>query len=171
MNMVARTDAQAKNLKCSCCGQEHSTDFHFHHTVPATPGSDEYELWESAREFTSNQLRVLGPGDLLRMACGPNRRMEINSLNQGIQELQVGDNVKLCFLIKDKKALWMPADVRNMARQCASEGMIVEITEIDGKWPSLSFQGQLLNMPLLINPCEIQLGWRVRFTPDYIQSV
>jgi hypothetical protein len=158
---------------CAGCGSDLGgvSGYHFHHNDPATPGSDEYELWESSK-IQRERLRVFGPEDLLDMAHMRGKSdLDMTSLNERIQRLCVGDRVKLCFLVQDKKADWLPKEMRHLARDCASEAMLVKITRIDGDWPDVTFQGELLNMPILFNPRELQLGSEVRFTPKFIHSV
>ena len=158
---------------CSKCGCTHpgGSGFHFHHAAPATPGDGEYELWESIRDELDAELRMFGPDDLLDMACiRHDADVDTRPLDRRIQSRQVGDLVKLCFLIKDREGRWLPPEIRHMTQQCESEAMLVKITSITGDWPSVTYQGTLLNMPLFINPSELQLGCNVHFTPDHIHS-
>jgi hypothetical protein len=92
-------------------------------------------------------------------------------LAERIKNLQVGDYVKVCFKIKDKAPKHLPPEFREITHQMQSEGMLVKVTTIEGKWPSATYQGVLLNMPILFSPDELTLGSQVRFTPDYIHSI
>jgi hypothetical protein len=165
------TGSQAKKMKCSGCDRAlGGSGYHFHHNVPATPGSHEYGFWNSVKD-RGLPLRVLGPEDLLDMArvrseADPDRTL----LAERIQRLRVGDRVKLCFRVKDREARWLPEEMRHLARHCEAEAMLVKVTGVEGDWPDVTFRGELLNMPILFDPHEVQLGSQVRFTPAHIYS-
>jgi hypothetical protein len=172
MTGAAMTGSQAKKMKCSGCDRAPggSSGYHFHHNVPATPGSHEYGFWNSVKD-RGLPLRVLGPEDLLDMARVQRKMgVDLTPLAERIQHLRVGDQVKLCFLVKDREGRWLPNEMRHLARHCESEAMLVKVTGVEGDWPDVTFRGELLNMPIFFDPRELQLGSRVRFTPAYIYS-
>jgi hypothetical protein len=143
---------------------------HFHHLEPCAPGSLEYDIWESTRSVAS-QLRTFGPEDLVNMA--EERRaggIDAPALVERNKSLQVGDRVTMCFKIKNREK-HLPPELRDFTHQMQSEGMLVKVTAIEGKWPSATYQGVLLNMPILLSPDELTLGSQVRFSPDYIHSI
>ncbi len=166
------TGDRANQQKCARCACDLGgpSGFHFHHNEPSTPGVDEHELWESIKE-DGRRLRMFGPDDLLDMAgIRGEAGVDTASLTERAQRLCVGDHVKLCFRVKDREARWLPQEMRHLARRCESEAMLVKITRINGNWPDVSFQGELLNIPILFDPRELQLGSQVRFTPAFIHS-
>src|SRR5262245_20765201 len=172
MTGTAKIKNRNRKMRCSGCARElgGTSGFHFQHSDPSTPDSEEYRLWESARD-RRGQLRVFGPEDLLDMARDRGEAgLDPAPLTERIRRLRVGDQVKLCFLVKDRKARWLPKEVRHLATCCESEAMLVKITRIDGGWPDVTFEGELLNIPVLFDPRELQLGSRVRFTPAFIHS-
>jgi hypothetical protein len=163
------TNTKKKQIKCACCGQEHSDlTFHLHHENICELGSHEYEQWENT-DSVASELRTFSDDDLLNMA--KERQEASHETADRVKDLRVGDPVKLCFLIKDKTGSWLPEKLRHSLKHTKSEAMFVKITSIDGKWPDLRLQGVLLNMPLLIHSSELTLGSKVHFSPDYVHSI
>ena len=172
MTGAPMTGGQAKKLNCSGCDRAlgGSSGYHLHHNVPATPSGRDYDLGKSVKA-RRGRLRVLGPEDLLDMAhVRGEAGVSFTPLTERIQRLRVGDRVKLCFLVKDREGRWLPNEMRHLARHCESEAMLVKVTGVEGDWPDVTFRGELLNMPILFDPHEVQLGSQVRFTPAHIYS-
>jgi hypothetical protein len=172
MTSAGTTGSQAKKLKCAGCARDlgGSSGYHFHHDVPATPGGHDYDLGKSVKN-RRGRLRLLGPEDLLDMAhVRGEASLDLTSLAERIQHLRVGDRVKPCFLVNDKKARRLPKEMRHLARRCEAEAMLVKSIRVGGDWPDVTFRGELLNMPVPFGPRELRLGSEVRFTPVYIHS-
>jgi hypothetical protein len=170
MTSAAMTGSQAKKLKCSACARAPggSSGHHLHHDVPATPGGPDYDLGKSVRN-RRGRIRPRGPEDLLDMAdVRGEASCNLTPFAESIEHLGVGDRVKPCFLVKDKKARRLPKEMRHLARHREAEAMWVEVTGVGGDWPDVTFRGKLLNVPVPFGPRELRRGPEVRFTPAHI---
>jgi hypothetical protein len=161
-----------KTIKCSICGREHADLNHFHHEAICKPGTYEYEVWENTRSIAS-ALRTFGPDDLFNLAKERQEHGEVHSQPPALfKNLRVDSQVKLSFLLKDKKGNWLEDEpLREMLKDADFETMFVKITKIDGEWPDMRYRGVLLNMPIFIHSRELTLGSEVDFTLDHVQPV
>jgi hypothetical protein len=70
-----------------------------------------------------------------------------------------GDHVKVGFRVDP------PID------RCEGEWVFLEVTAVEGVWPSVVYRGELCNRPLLIEPAVLRAGQPIEFIPGHIQSV
>lgn len=166
IGMGNRNQNHPMRCKCGCT----SGSFHFHHEEVAKPGDHETGIFNSLERETDGN-RVFGPSGLMNMATERrNGGVDASALNGRLRNLAVGDQVKLCFVVTDQAFRWLPAEMRDMGRNCQSEAMFVKITAAEGEWPDFTFDGELLNMPILIDPDRLRLGSQIRFTPQHVHS-
>jgi hypothetical protein len=108
-----------------------------------------------------------GPSQLLDMA----KERGESGIEQDAYRLVIGDLVKVCFLVTDHKALWLPPDLRHFPARFASEAMWVRVTAIDDEEPSTTYHGILCNIPLCVEPKKLQITSPVTFEARHIHSV
>jgi hypothetical protein len=75
--------------------------------------------------------------------------------------LTPGDHVKLGFRV----------DPEYQAEGLNGEWMWFEVTAVEGQWPNVLYRGELLNLPLFIDPAVLRLGQPVEFRGEHIHTV
>lgn len=87
------------------------------------------------------------------------------------EQIEVGDLVKVCFKVKDHNPMWLPKELRKIARHCVSEPMWVEITYMDFNGSEMLYEGKLLNIPILIHPNKLAFGSTGWFRSSQVYAV
>jgi hypothetical protein len=84
---------------------------------------------------------------------------------------KAGDHVKLGFRVRDAVAPEAREEIGEMIDWIQLERMWVEVTAVLGKHPQCIYRGELVNVPLFIDPAKLRIGSPVHFTPDQIYPV
>jgi hypothetical protein len=84
---------------------------------------------------------------------------------------KAGDHVKLGFLVRDAVAPEAREEVGKMIDLIQLESMWVEVTAVLGKYPQCVYRGELVNVPMFIDPAQLRIGSPVHFTSDQIYPV
>lgn len=142
---------------------------------PATHHHDGVQVSENNSVFRNPHLpdalfdKIEGnPIRLLNVATVRRLNMDLPECRGSSWRPRVRDHVKLGFLVWDAiapRALTKYGDnVRRMQLEC----MWVEVTGAMGKYPECVYRGELLNIPVFIDPATLRIGSPVNFTPEHM---
>jgi len=146
--------------------------------IPVSHGHNVIELDENHRAFKNPEFpktaydKVDGnPTRLLNLA----KLREFDAVPPHLQGRQkrprVGDNVKLGFLVEDAIAPAVQKEFGQICNRVQNESMWVEVTSIRGMYPQNLFRGELMNVPVSIDPAKLRIGSPVNFTFDNVYPV
>jgi hypothetical protein len=88
-------------------------------------------------------------------------------LHSQIEGLRVGDVVKVAFKVTGIQVSELPVALREWGTQVKSERMHVKLTRVRGG----QYQGQLLDMPIVIDPDTARRDSPVTFEARHIDAV
>jgi hypothetical protein len=108
------------------------------------------------------------PVRLLNVAKLRGLKVKAPHLNGPRRRPRVGDEVKLGFLVRDALAPEALKEMGEMAHSVQIEAMWVEVTSIRGHYPECVYRGELVNVPVLLDPAKVRVGSPVNFTDDQV---
>ena len=84
------------------------------------------------------------------------------------REPRVGDHVKLGFLVRDAVGPLARGESADIADRVQLEAMWVGVTSVVRTSPEPVYRGELLNVPVFLDPGKVRIGSRVDFTADHV---
>jgi hypothetical protein len=82
--------------------------------------------------------------------------------------VRIGDKIKLGFVVRDAIAPAAREEFQELADQMQFENMWVEVTSVRGQYPQCQYCGELVSVPVFIDPAQLRIGSPVNFSPDNI---
>jgi hypothetical protein len=141
-------------------------------------GYNDIPLGENHRAFLSPYIpdgafdRIEGnPVGLLNLPRMRRLNIDPPHLRGPLGRPRVGDHVELGFRIGDAVAPAARREFGEMMDRLDLESMWVEVTGVAGKGPEGACRGELLNVPLFIDPAKLRIGSPVSFTPENVYPV
>jgi hypothetical protein len=125
-----------------------ATRFCLEHPVPILLDNPE----AVPEEFRTSDPPAVGAGAL----CDAHKEAPSQADLQMLRPFIPG-MVQLCFSVRPHKGAWRPTS------QVGCERMWVGLRACKGNWPKATYQGQLLNLPVFIDPKVLQIGSAVTF--------
>jgi hypothetical protein len=113
-------------------------------------------------KLASNPVRLLNLWKLLELNA------HVLHYPRYIKVPLVGDRVKLGFLIADAPSPQARKQFGEAMDCIQTENMWVEVTGLLSNDPQWAFRGELLDMPVLIDPAKLRIGSPVNFTVEQI---
>jgi hypothetical protein len=85
-----------------------------------------------------------------------------------VRRPRVGDRVKLGFLVWDAVDPLAREEGGDLVDRVQIENMWVEVTSVARQSPDVVYRGELLSVPLFIDPARLRIGSPVDFTADQV---
>jgi hypothetical protein len=140
-----------------------------HRAIPLTEDHRAFRVPnvpESAFDrIEGNPLRLVNLAKVRRLG------LDLPKLFGPVQRPSIGDHVKLGFLIRDAVAPLARKECGDMVDWMQLESMWVEVTGVERERPERVYRGELLNVPLFIDPAELRIGSPVNFTAEHVYPV
>lgn len=101
------------------------------------------------------------------------RRLKVDApCLQGSRMLpRVGDKVKLGFFVQGSVAPLARQECGDLVDRIHVESMRVEVMDVVGEAPRCIYHGELLDVPIFIDPAKLRIGSPVNFTPEHVYPV
>jgi hypothetical protein len=112
-----------------------------------------------------NPVRLLNLATLRRLNADPPH------LRGPRRQPGVGDRVKLGFVIRDAVAPAAREEVGDRVGRMQLEAMWVEVTSVVRTSPEPVYRGELVSVPVFLDPGKVRLGSPVDFTSDHVYPV
>jgi hypothetical protein len=142
---------------------------HRHNEIPL---DENHRVFRSPRLPDSAFDRIEGnPVRLLNLATLRRLNADPPHLRGPRPEPRVGDHVKLGFLVRDTVAPAARKEVGDMMGRLQLEAMWVEVTSVVRTSPEPVYRGELVNVPVFLDPGKVRLGSPVDFTSDHVYPV
>jgi hypothetical protein len=116
-------------------------------------------------KVNGNPVRLVNLARLSRL------KIDAPHLRGKVQLPHIGDHVKLGFLVWDAVAPEARKECGDIVDRMQIEVMWVEVTSVLRKHPLRVYRGELLNVPVFLDPAIVRIGSPVKFKPDHIYPV